>query len=132
MRLTDARLPIGTRGQGTPQPDAPLISWPAARSGLSPAEPTMRPSETRAEQAAACGSWVAFLIRHCVAGMLAGWTAVGGLLWLNTTGLRDLVMASDLFPLPLLMLLAFFGITFGSLALGSAIMALGRSPALYS
>jgi hypothetical protein len=70
---------------------------------------------------------VLFLIRHGVAGILAGWTAVGGLLCLNTAGLGDLVMASDLFPLPLLMLLAFFGITFGSLALGSAIMALGRS-----
>ena len=34
------------------------------------------------------------------------------------------MMTSDLFPVPLLMLLAAFAITFGSLAKGSAIMAL--------
>jgi hypothetical protein len=90
-------------------------------------ERTMRRSEATAEQAAGYGSWVRFLIGHCAAGVLAGWATVGGLLWLNTTGLRDLVMTSDLFPLPLVMLLASFGITFGSVAMGSAIMALGRS-----
>jgi hypothetical protein len=36
-------------------------------------------------------------------------------------------MASDLFPVPLLMLLAAFAITFGAAAMGSAIMGLGRS-----
>jgi hypothetical protein len=83
----------------------------------------MRPSETTP---AASSSWVAFLIRHGVAGVIAGWVAVGALLSLDVGGLGRLVMTSDLFPLPLLMLLAFFGITFGSVALGSAIMGLGR------
>jgi tetrahydromethanopterin S-methyltransferase subunit E len=72
---------------------------------------------------------VAFLIRHGVAGVIAGWVAVGALLSLDVGGLGRLVMTSDLFPLPLLMLLAFFGITFGSVALGSAIMGLGRGDA---
>jgi hypothetical protein len=41
-------------------------------------------------------------------------------------GLGGLVIASDLFPVPLLMLLAAFAITFGAVAMGSAIMGLGR------
>jgi hypothetical protein len=91
---------------------------------------TTRQTEAMAAQAAAAsGSWVAFLVRHCLAGMIAGWATVGGLLWLDVAGLGDLVMTSDLFPLPLLMMLASFGLTFGSLALGSAIMGLGRSDA---
>ena len=79
-----------------------------------------------AEQAAA-GSLVGFLVCHCLAGIIAGWTVVGGLLWLDVGGLGGLVMTSDLFPVPLLMLLAAFAITFGSVAMGSAIMGLGRS-----
>jgi hypothetical protein len=89
---------------------------------------TMRRIESGAVQGAAgSGSWVAFLIWHCLAGIAAGWTTVGGLLWLNVAGLGSLVMSSDLFPLPLLMMLASFGLTFGSVAVGSAVMALGRS-----
>ena len=57
----------------------------------------------------------------------AGWTMLGGLLWLDVAGLGMLVMASDLFPVPLLMLLGAFAITFGAVAMGSAIMGLGRS-----
>jgi hypothetical protein len=85
-----------------------------------------RPSEIKVTDSAAYGSWVAFLIRHGLAGLIAGWIAVGALLGLDVGGLGRLVMTSDLFPLPLVMLLAFFGITFGSVALGSAIMGLGH------
>ena len=89
---------------------------------------TIRRIETGAGQGAAgSGSWVAFLIRHCLAGIVAGWTTVSGLLWLNVAGLGQLVMSSDLFPLPLLMMLASFGLTFGSVAVASAVMGLGRS-----
>ena len=56
--------------------------------------------------------------------MIAGWTMVGGLLWWDVARLGGLVMTSDLFPVPLSMLLAAFAITFGGLAMGSAIMAL--------
>ena len=70
---------------------------------------------------------MSFLAVHCLAGVIAGWTMVGGLLWLDVAGLGVLVMSSDLFPLPLLMLLAAFAITFGAVAMGSAIMGLGRS-----
>lgn len=68
---------------------------------------------------------VPFLIRHCLAGALAGWTAVGIMLWLDVAGVGRLVLASDLWPLPLLMLLGGFGITFGSAAMGAGVMALG-------
>jgi hypothetical protein len=70
---------------------------------------------------------VRFLVVHGAAGVIAGWTMVGGLLWLDVAGLGGLVVASDLFPVPLLMLLAAFAITFGGVAIGSAIMGLGRS-----
>ena len=90
----------------------------------------MRPAHTAASparNAAASASLVSFLAFHCLAGVIAGWTMLGGLLWLDVAGLGVLVMASDLFPVPLLMLLAAFAITFGAVAMGSAIMGLGRS-----
>ena len=89
----------------------------------------MRHRKTTAppEEKAAAGSIVGFLVSHCLAGVTAGWTVVGGLLWLDVAGLGGLVITSDLFPVPLLMLLAAFAITFGSVAMGSAIMGLGRS-----
>jgi hypothetical protein len=89
----------------------------------------MRPAHTEASPArkAASASLVSFLAFNCLAGVIAGWTMLGGLLWLDVAGLGVLVMASDLFPLPLLMLLAAFAITFGAVAMGSAIMGLGRS-----
>jgi len=70
-----------------------------------------------------------FLACHFAGGMVAGWTMLGGLLWLDVAGLGGLVMSSDLFPVPLLMLLVAFATTFGGVATGSAIMALGRSSA---
>jgi membrane associated rhomboid family serine protease len=52
---------------------------------------------------------------------------VGGLAWLNPFGLRDLILA-DRSPATALGLLLFgFVITFGSAAMGSAIMTLVRS-----
>jgi hypothetical protein len=61
-----------------------------------------------------------FLIGHGLAGMLAGWITVALLLWSDVGGLGTLVAASDLWPVPLIMLLASFGFTFASLALGTA------------
>ena len=52
---------------------------------------------------------------------------LGGLLALNPHGLRDLIVA-DRSPLTALGLLLFgFVVTFGSVAMGSAIMAIGRA-----
>ena len=51
---------------------------------------------------------------------------LGGLLLLNPHGLRDLILA-DRSPLtPLLLLLFGFVVTFGSVAMGTAIMAIGQ------
>ncbi len=51
---------------------------------------------------------------------------LGGLLMLNPQGLRDLILA-DRSPLTALGLLLFgFVVTFGSVAMGTAIMAIGR------
>lgn len=66
------------------------------------------------------------LIRNGGAGVLAGWLTVGLLLGLDVRGLGALVLASDVWPLPLIMLLAFFAITFGGAAMAAAIMGLGR------
>ena len=51
---------------------------------------------------------------------------VGGLLWLNPGHLRELIFADSSPGVALMLLLAAFVITFGSAAMGSAIMAQGR------
>jgi len=59
-------------------------------------------------------------------GVTAAALMLGGLLALNLHGLRDLVMA-DRSPLTALGLLLFgLVVTFGSVAMGTAIMAIGR------
>jgi hypothetical protein len=70
---------------------------------------------------------VPYLIRHGLAGALAGWLTVAALLACDVGGIGTLAFASDLFPVPLIMLFWFFGLTFASVAMGAAIMGLGRS-----
>lgn len=60
-------------------------------------------------------------IGACAAAIL-----VGGLLWLNPGRLRELIFADSSPGIALAVLLASFLITFGSAAMGSAIMAQGR------
>ncbi len=60
-------------------------------------------------------------IGACAAALL-----VGGLLWLNPGHLRELIFADRAPGVALLLLLASFLITFGSAAMGSAIMAQGH------
>ena len=60
-------------------------------------------------------------IGACAAALL-----VGGLLWLNPGHLRELIFADSSPGIALALLLASFLITFGSAAMGSAIMAQGR------
>ncbi|MBW7973455.1 hypothetical protein [Bradyrhizobium sp. BR 10289] len=59
-------------------------------------------------------------------GACAAMLLVGGLLWLNPGHLRELIFADRSPGIPLLVLLASFVMTFGSAAMGSAIMAQGR------
>jgi hypothetical protein len=59
-------------------------------------------------------------------GACAATLLVGGLLWLNPGHLRELIFADRAPGIALVLLLASFLITFGSTAMGSAIMAQGR------
>lgn len=59
-------------------------------------------------------------------GACAATLLVGGLLWLNPGHLRELIFADRSPGIALALLLASFLITFGSAAMGSAIMAQGR------
>ncbi|MGY8633431.1 hypothetical protein RAD15_13210 [Bradyrhizobium sp. 14AA] len=59
-------------------------------------------------------------------GACAAILLVGGLLWLNPGHLRELIVADRSPGVALLLLLGSFLITFGSTAMGSAIMAQGR------
>ncbi len=61
-------------------------------------------------------------IGACAAALL-----VGGLLLLNPGGLRDLILADRAPAVPIFVLLGSFFVTFGSVAMGTAIMALGKS-----
>ena len=60
-------------------------------------------------------------IGACAAALL-----VGGLLWLNPGNLRELIFADRSPAIAIGVLLGAFFITFGSVAMGTAIMALGR------
>lgn len=61
-------------------------------------------------------------------GAFAAAIVLGGLLWLDTGGLRSLILASDQPWLPILVLLAGLMITLCSAAMGAAIMALPSEP----
>ena len=60
-------------------------------------------------------------IGACAAALL-----VGGLLWFNPGNLRELIFADRSPAIAIGVLLGAFFITFGSVAMGTAIMALGR------
>ena len=64
------------------------------------------------------------LVRHLVMGIAAGWVTLGALLFINIGGLRDILFASSDSVLALVLLAFGFTITFGSLAMGAAIMTL--------
>lgn len=59
-------------------------------------------------------------------GAAAAVLLVGGLLWLNPGHLRELIFADQAPGIALLVLLGSFLVTFGSAAMGSAIMMQGR------
>jgi len=66
---------------------------------------------------------------NLAAGMTVAALLVGGLLALNPFGLRDLIFADSSPGTALGLLLFGFVVTFGSAAMGTAIMAMGRPPA---
>jgi hypothetical protein len=69
---------------------------------------------------------IAFMFQACLAGCLAGLAAVGGLLALDVGSLGTLVFGPAGGVVPLVLLAAGFMITFGSAAIGAAVMSLGE------
>lgn len=65
---------------------------------------------------------IRFVLGHALIGVLGGVAFALALVWLNLGGLRELVLASDVGFLALSIMLVFFGITFGSVQVGMALM----------
>jgi len=72
-----------------------------------------------------------FILGHLAIGVASGWLVLGGVLWFDIGGIASLLAAAPSRSLILAMLLAVFAITWGSAAMGAAIMSLDRddSPA---
>jgi hypothetical protein len=65
-----------------------------------------------------------FLLRHALLGIAAGWAILGALLYFSSLG--ALMFASDSWFLALLLSASGFGVTFGSVAMGTALFLLPR------
>lgn len=61
-------------------------------------------------------------------GIAAAVVMIGGLMWLNPAHLRDLILADRSGAAAFVLLLFGLVVTFGSVAMGTAVMALGRKP----
>jgi hypothetical protein len=71
---------------------------------------------------------VKFLAVHLAVGIGAGWTVLGLMFWIDVGGMRSLIVNSGDAVVAVAMLAIFFALTFGSLAMGTGIMGLGRGP----
>ena len=69
---------------------------------------------------------ISFLARNCLIGVLTGWVVLAALLIADVARLRGLLFGSDQWVLTLLMAASGFAVTFGSLAMGTAIFMLPR------
>lgn len=67
-----------------------------------------------------------FLGRNCALGILAGWLLLAGLIRSNVASLGDLIFGNGLELTALVLVAAGFAVTFGSLAMGTAIFLLPR------
>lgn len=67
-----------------------------------------------------------YLLIHCAGGIAAGWLMLAGLIWVDAAGLGTLIAHADGAFVPLFILAASFAVTFGSAAMGTAIMLLGE------
>jgi hypothetical protein len=66
---------------------------------------------------------IRFLGVNCAIGITAGWTLLVALIVTNTGGLRTLI-ANEGSPVPIILLAVGFAVTFGSAAMGAAVMAM--------
>lgn len=67
-----------------------------------------------------------FLARNCLIGIAAGWGILATLLYLDVARLGQLLLGSDQWFLTLLLAAAGFAVTFGGLAMGTAIFLLPK------
>jgi len=65
---------------------------------------------------------VRFVIRHALLGIAVGWSMVAAMLVFDFAGLAQLIFSSGLAAVAIPMLLIGFGITFGSVQVGIAVM----------
>ena len=73
-----------------------------------------------------CPPLLVFLARNCLVGVAAGWLLLAGLLYFNVARLGELIAGSENWFLTLVFAGAGFGVTFGSLAMGTAIFLLPK------
>jgi hypothetical protein len=66
------------------------------------------------------------ILAHLAIGVASGWLVLGGVLWFDVGGLGRLLAAAPSRGLIVAMLLAVFAITWGSAAMGAAIMSMDR------
>ena len=69
---------------------------------------------------------IRFLARHAAIGIFVSWLVLAGLLFTDAGGLYSTLAASDIGLLALLLLAFGFAITFGSTAMGVAVMQLAE------
>ena len=67
-----------------------------------------------------------YLAKNCVMGMATGWLLLAFLIRANVAQLGDLLFGNGLELTALILLAAGFAVTFGSLAMGTAIFLLPR------
>jgi hypothetical protein len=71
---------------------------------------------------------VRFLLGHAAIGILVGWLFVAAVVALDIAGLRGLILRGSDGALALALLTFGVSVTFGSAAMGAAVMGLGASP----
>jgi len=69
---------------------------------------------------------VRFLLVNCAIGVAGGWTLLALLIATDTAGLRTLIWNESSPEVPIALLAAGFAVTFGSAAMGAAVMAMGH------
>lgn len=67
---------------------------------------------------------IQFFMGHLIVGLVAGEGVLAGLLWLDVGGLRTMIWSSSDRVVALGLLIVFFALTFGSLAMGTGVMGL--------
>ena len=67
---------------------------------------------------------IRFLLVNCAIGIAGGWTLLAALLATNTGGIRTLIANEASPAVPIILLAAGFAVTFGSAAMGAAVMSM--------